>query len=92
MSFPSKVTPPLKELCHLLIDKGSYGYLESFANFLGAITTNRWNQLGLDEQVYWLERLHSLLNIKGWDGWPDNEPNYETVSRLVLGELERLKD
>ena len=60
-SFEARLSPLLVALCHELLDKERFAYVESLSNFLVAIHSGRWRQLPTDEQVFWLKRLSSVL-------------------------------
>ncbi len=79
---------PLKGLCHLLIDSNLFGYLPDLANLAIAVQSGRWDQQGIDEQIFWLKRLQSILGMRALgDSWPLDEPNYRALSDLVDSEL-----
>jgi len=61
MTFEERITPVLLALAHEALDRGWYGHVEDFANFLKALGSGRWRQLPDDEQLFWVKRLATRL-------------------------------
>lgn len=75
---------PLKNLARKCVDRDCFAYAESFCNLLCAIHTGRWGQLSDDDQTLWLERMASLLHVRGLgDSWEWDDPDYAQCRELV---------
>lgn len=61
MTFEERITPLLVALTHEILDRGLYSYVEDTANFLKALSSCRWQQLPVEEQLFWIKRLSERL-------------------------------
>lgn len=60
-AFEERLEPRLIKISYRLLDEKCFGYLQSIANMLQALSSGRWRSLPSDEQVLWLGRLQQML-------------------------------
>ncbi len=92
MKFNDRISPPLISLSHKLIDAEWFSYVESISNFMVAIKSGRWEQLPVDEQLLWLERLSELLGARAlMDSWDLNDKDVQECHFILDAQIKALK-
>jgi hypothetical protein len=86
MATIQTLVPPLSRLAKKCIDRRLFTYAESFCNILAAAESGRWNELPRDEQLHWLQKLESLVHVRGLgESFDLDDPDYQQVYELVSG-------
>lgn len=92
MKFNEHISPPLIRLSHKLIDAGLFGYVESISNFMVAIKSGRWEELPVDEQLMWLNRLSGLLGARAlMDTWDLKDKDLSECHTILDAQIKALE-
>ncbi len=92
MAFEERIIPALSRLSHKLIDAHAFHYLENVANFLSSLHSGQWRRMPVDEQMYWIKQMSSLLGPRGLgDSWDLNDADLNACLEILDGQEAALR-